>query len=1315
MSLSPSQQSSSISSLNFRLIIRCNRIEQYLNIPSFEEISNLYKIGLKKAYLKDSDVVACINVQRLKVLRINGKLRDQINNGDTIWYVTLTDWEAYNKILSKDAPIRHGKKLTYPNPKSLPQQNLWELIQSNYFTSTDDTEDEVQKTILSHPNNDNLNSQNINNDNIIERNITPKSAESEIDEQQPRSSSSSRYGKPEIVSRKLKKIIISTKVIPYKHRPRARLTKTALHYHNKQNHSKDGNDNKDNENNERDNQDNEDNQDDDNNKDLESVDINNDINDIDYTNINANDNNNDDVQSNTFSKSKLTILKKKILNSPSARAAHSDNNVINTDVVDESDSPIMKVESIIMNTVTNYPNNIQDIDINDDSSDDDEYNDSHDAVSKREDDNHNFSESLEKSYLEELPAVNNDDVGDEPNDTDEKEDIPIVKIPESSESFLLKEQADELEEERRVRAMLEARLQESRIMLQILAGQNLITHQRRKSNNDIDVLEKTIEGVGEVLSVPADSPISKIPAENQKSSNSKTNSTPVKVITSVRRAYNNSTPVISISLSHLLDDPPPAESAPETNDDHNKNSMTVVGADQELIEIENNRKTVANNANTSPTTSEKNDEIASMASEKPKSSIFNSLLSVFQKKKVEDSGQANKADRLENGPLQDESDNDDFIEANENEEIIADDGETDTAVLNHNNDKSYDNNNNGSDEQIINHQSEDVIADPTTEIDNGLPELHSKTPAGKLPNNLNVDTNHFLSPIECNISLAFTPGTTPSQFRDISLDELGLTLDNSNKSFKTSDLLQLLALDPNILRKYLLLGKSLPEILSMSTVNSDSQEDRKLHDDDDIGKPSKVESYYLPFYITLKSQELRKSPFQLRLSHEDVSLFTLFQLYGKMEGGILVSQIRLSSITKALQDVKIIGASLLSDKKIEALVRKIPYTANNPSVDGGSTIISPMSGKASSSKKVMSINGNALQSPHFSKQYSFDQFKHILRAIIPIIIKTANNNRDDSADVDLQIYETIKLSIKLWLLSSSAVSNSTYKQFLDNSKVCLSGSIRCIGNPMTPITKTINANGISSSKKSIKIDVSNGENDIQLWGCNVNLEEIKGTRSLWDKNMEQLKNIFIGYATCTLGPSSSSATSPIPSNDGANRTIMKYLSFDDCREMLMDFGIIPDILDQQAFAKIFRSTKLWEWYIVASIGIRRNNQDDNTIAGDDSKNRSRKKMLNLNDFLLLEQQQHSIGSQHNQMQYYLPNLTNYNDIENDISSCFGSFHLTFLGLVELLTRIASYGGRLGSSPCMAVENLLRVMNGSNGKHKLANSRKRRVLLKLFVI
>ena len=157
----------------------------------------------------------------------------------------------------------------------------------------------------------------------------------------------------------------------------------------------------------------------------------------------------------------------------------------------------------------------------------------------------------------------------------------------------------------------------------------------------------------------------------------------------------------------------------------------------------------------------------------------------------------------------------------------------------------------------------------------------------------------------------------------------------------------------------------------------------------------------------------------------------------------------------------------------------------------------------------------------------------------------------------------------------------------------------------------------------------------------------------------------------------------------------------------MDFNIIPDILDQQTFAKIFRSCKLWEWYIAACLGSRRNIQDDNTntMSDDTQISPKRKNVQNFNDFLLQEQH-HNSGSQ--QLLYYLPNLSSYNDNENDINSCVGSFNLTFLGLVELLTRIACYGGRLGASPRVAVENLLRIMNGSNGKYKLTNSRKKKV-------
>jgi hypothetical protein len=734
---------------------------------------------------------------------------------------------------------------------------------------------------------------------------------------------------------------------------------------------------------------------------------------------------------------------------------------------------------------------------------------------------------------------------------------------------------------------------------------------------------------------------------------------------------------------------------------------------------ESSRKTV-NNASDSPTVSENKEESGSVTSEKIKTgSIFNSLLSVFQRKKGDESKRAD-SDRLDKGSSKFEESKKDEVDETESsskedkneEEIIDDNAAAHSNEINFSNDgvATVD------EEHITNNLPVAADEDHANEHTDETPELYSKTPASKIASNLHVDTDQFLSPIERNLSLAFTPGITPSQFRDISLDDVGITLDNSSKSFKTSDLLQLLALDPIVLRKALLLGKSLPEILNMIKINDEMnapQDDRKLYDDD-ISKPSKVESYYLPFYITLKSQELRRYPFQLRIPHEDITLFTLFQLYGKMEGGLFVSHIRLSSITKALQDVKIIGASLLSDKKIEALLRKIPYTSNKQAFNSidGSTFISPTTSKANPNKKVMAINSSALLSPQFSKQYSFDQFKHILSAIIPIIIKTAVHH-DENADVDAYIFETIKLSIKLWLLSSSTISNATYKQSLDNSKICLSGMIKCIGSPLTPTalgakSSSSAANSISPKRKSITIDTSGSENDITLlWGCSVSLEQIKSTRLLWDKNMEQLKNIFIGYGTRTVSQRSGSPTNH--TTTAANNNITTYLGFDECREMLIDFGIIPDILDQQTFTKIFRSCKLWEWYIAASIGNRRSNQDDTTITlSDDNKTSPRRKSpQNFNDFLLQEQQHHTVGSQHQQLHHYLPNLTNYSDAD-DIISSVGSFHLTFVGLVELLTRIACYGGRLGSSPRVAVENLLRIMNSSNGKYKLANSRKKKV-------
>lgn len=46
--------------LNFRLIIRWKGREQYLNVPSFEDISNLYKIGMCK-FLKNLTIFNNVN------------------------------------------------------------------------------------------------------------------------------------------------------------------------------------------------------------------------------------------------------------------------------------------------------------------------------------------------------------------------------------------------------------------------------------------------------------------------------------------------------------------------------------------------------------------------------------------------------------------------------------------------------------------------------------------------------------------------------------------------------------------------------------------------------------------------------------------------------------------------------------------------------------------------------------------------------------------------------------------------------------------------------------------------------------------------------------------------------------------------------------------------------------------------------------------------------------------------------------------------------------------------------------------------------
>ncbi len=61
----------------------------------------------------------------------------------------------------------------------------------------------------------------------------------------------------------------------------------------------------------------------------------------------------------------------------------------------------------------------------------------------------------------------------------------------------------------------------------------------------------------------------------------------------------------------------------------------------------------------------------------------------------------------------------------------------------------------------------------------------------------------------------------------------------------------------------------------------------------------------------------------------------------------------------------------------------------------------------------------------------------------------------------------------------------------------------------------------------------------------------------------------------------------------------------------------------------------------------------------------------------------------------------------DFKGTIGHFSLSLWGYLELLSRIASYQNKLGHYPPQALENMMHLMDASNGKNKLLSSASRK--------
>jgi hypothetical protein len=211
--------------------------------------------------------------------------------------------------------------------------------------------------------------------------------------------------------------------------------------------------------------------------------------------------------------------------------------------------------------------------------------------------------------------------------------------------------------------------------------------------------------------------------------------------------------------------------------------------------------------------------------------------------------------------------------------------------------------------------------------------------------------------------------------------------------------------------------------------------------------------------------------------------------------------------------------------------------------------------------------------------------------------------------------------------------------------------------------------------------------------------EVEATRKLWSQNLDQIRILFLYYSSASSSePRRVLVSGSIAASTSASGGVIvnsPLLSYAQGRELLMTFGIIPQIVNQEGYQRIYRSIKLWEWFLIESIAMY----------GEEIYNLSSSMTHHQDDSLSMSEKSHhtSISKKGLYMADNLRRDPMHSAIDPyDLYASYGNFGITLPGFIELLTRIACLGleSMFGTSPTENVKQLLRVMDMSDAKKKL---------------
>lgn len=425
-----------------------------------------------------------------------------------------------------------------------------------------------------------------------------------------------------------------------------------------------------------------------------------------------------------------------------------------------------------------------------------------------------------------------------------------------------------------------------------------------------------------------------------------------------------------------------------------------------------------------------------------------------------------------------------------------------------------------------------------------------------------------------------------------------------------------------------------------------------------------VHSYFGPFLVAMKvSESSVSSRVSLDTAWEPI-LWCIFQMYG-IADSVVVKHIKTSQISRSLKDA---GICSINSSQLDLMLVKVYTKLSAAKDDMGAPMISPASSNSSrrsnlylqsmlskslTGKSIPIASASATSTTSISQSTAtFEAFKELNNRIAEHLVTSKAHKKAGAGVTDGTLFaqlEVMHTKFKELILSRTY---DVCEVHLLESKVSISGLLLD--------TLYQRSTSLPHSIRELSHKQRGKQYLQQLISKSVFLSyapsDIAVVKTVWERNIEQSRQIFLCYATPCQ-----------PSHK-------QMLGFEECREIMADFHIVPQLLDSQCFARIFRTCKLFEWRLAA---IDSSTVDLATSAGK-------------------------------------PNPALQEDYF-DFKSTMGNFSLTFYGFLELLTRIACNNNKLGPSPPQSLENLLHLMDISGGKSKLTSKSSRKsVSVKSFL-